>query len=107
MAEQLKPCAHCGGEAYRANSAVIRCRSCPVELFDRANAAAAWNRRATPWIPVTERLPADEFLVLVARRDGQVHHAACMHGVWFYNKRPLADQREVTHWQPLPAPPSL
>ena len=55
------------------------------------------------WIPVTERLPDDEGLCLVAvvndheRRYSKTawYHG---HGNWFLHQK-------VTHWMPLPEPP--
>ncbi len=62
------------------------------------------------WIPVTERLPEDGVRVLVAHDDGVVRigiseggFPAVMVRSRLYQPLPLA---EVTHWMPLPQPPT-
>ena len=61
------------------------------------------KKDAVKWIPVTERLPEEEGLYLVAvvndheRRYSKTawYHG---HGNWFLHQK-------VTHWMPLPEPP--
>jgi hypothetical protein len=62
---------------------------------------ATWNRRASLWIDVRERLPEANHKVLVADCYGNVeftHMRDC--GKWF-----LFSNDTVTHWRPLPEPP--
>jgi len=66
---------------------------------------AAWNRRASGWISVEERLPEDGGLVLV--HGGCAY---CKNGEWMSvmdegYRRPQTILWTVTHWMPLPEPP--
>ena len=58
------------------------------------------------WIPVQERLPDDDSIVLVADADGlfmgNYDHKA--NGWWVIGLAPAAGV-EITHWRPLPALP--
>ena len=61
------------------------------------------------WIPVTERLPRPNKLVLCwwQSGDGEREHYGFAtfqsHGVWYVSNEGMP---EVTHWMPLPEPPS-
>lgn len=63
---------------------------------------AEWERR---WIPVDERFPGDESMVLVWSQSNGLHLAYIdQWGQWRD-----ADEnpgKKITHWMPLPAPPS-
>ncbi len=63
---------------------------------------AEWERR---WIPVSERFPCDESMVLVWSQSNGLHLAYIdPWGQWRD-----ADEnpgKKITHWMPLPAPPS-
>lgn len=50
------------------------------------------------WIPVTERLPEERKDVLVALRRGEIAVDYYQPNRWGYS--------DVTHWMPLPTPPS-
>lgn len=58
--EELKPCAHCGGEAEVQTAGVLHlvvCKSCGMKSANyasnlRAEAIAAWNRRAQDVAPI-------------------------------------------------------
>lgn len=66
------------------------------------------------WIPVSERLPEDELDILVVFKTGDVYPVTV---TWLDGKihltmytsdthRGYFDQRHITHWRPLPAPPA-
>ena len=54
------------------------------------------------WIPVTERMPEEEDEVLVAW-GLSVDVAIFRDGRWFRIPQELT---KITHWMPLPAPPT-
>lgn len=59
----------------------------------------------TSWIAVTERLPDDDELVLVALSDGEVWTGYHDADAWMDNVTGSAMNGQVTHWQSLPEPP--
>lgn len=70
------------------------------------------------WIPVTERLPKKNEMVLVYCKDKTIrgldvrHIGSCDNGFWFLKTQPGTEsfphpEWEVTHWRPLPEPPKL
>ena len=65
------------------------------------------NNVGNKWIPVTERLPARRFFVLVFTVDKIVGEAILDTDERFYwsNTDEFAEPLFVTHWMPLPEPP--
>ena len=69
------------------------------------------------WIPVTERLPEDEELVLILCKNGAMFVGYCGKQYCDYERRwriktalnstKLLNLGRVTHWMPLPSPPSM
>lgn len=68
------------------------------------------------WIPVTERLPEKNEIVLVYCKNKTIqggvtrHIGSCDNGFWFLKTQPGTAsfphlEWEVTHWMPLPEPP--
>lgn len=110
-APALLPCPLCGGavELYWQEPRVAAV-SCPTCGFDgpsaskKDRAVELWNRRADPWIPVAERLPAAMQTVLLLRA-----HSGGMMLDWHYGgvwHNSVANQMvPPTHWMPLPAAP--
>lgn len=141
MSETPKGCPWCQTEAgvvYRVGRYAVACdtwgcHGSLAELSDSlpfesaADAIAAWNRRADPWVPVGERLPALEDFVLltIERKDG----SRFVSGGWLeeepesvspedwppdgcefeaeWSCEALMDGGKVVAWSelPLPAPP--
>ncbi|WBS00255.1 DUF551 domain-containing protein [Pseudoduganella sp. SL102] len=61
---------------------------------------------ALTWIDVTERLPDDEALVLIAlNEDGDVWTGYRDSGTWCYVDAMPITQERVTHWMPMPPGP--
>ena len=68
------------------------------------------------WIPVTERLPEEEELVLILCKNGARFVGYCGKQYCDYERRwriktalnstKLLNLGRVTHWMPLPEPPS-
>ncbi len=57
------------------------------------------------WIPVTDLLPDDDMLVLVALSDGEVWTGYMDAEAWIDNVTGSELNGQVTHWMPLPEPP--
>lgn len=70
--------------------------------------AALREQEERRWIPVTERLPKPNKLVLCLWEsgDGEREHYGFAtfqsHGVWYVSNEGMP---KVTHWMPLPEPP--
>lgn len=68
------------------------------------------RRAADRWIPVSERLPEVDIMVL-ANDNGYVFSAKyCINdshrcGYWYNDEVEDFDGHSVTHWKPLPEPP--
>ena len=66
-----------------------------------------WQARAaqSEWISVQDRLPETETTVLVCTERGYIFTswASDVDVFWFYDEE---EDDRVTHWQPLPAPPT-
>lgn len=72
---------------------------------DGPGRTAIYTSPVANWTPVTERLPDDEALVLIALNDDDVWIGFRDCGVWWYpDAMPIAHER-VTHWMPMPAGP--
>ena len=59
----------------------------------------AWNTRASPWIPISERLPEDNVQVLVTNNFNFAL------GRWCSNRYWICNLKNITHWQPIEALP--
>ena len=90
---------------------ILRKPILPHELVDPIEAVADYlldnGVTVQEWISVTERLPeSGKESVLIALRWGEVDIGWCEDGRWrseFVNEY---EDGEVTHWMPLPKPPT-
>jgi hypothetical protein len=75
-----------------------------------ASAGSGANHSAIPnsWIPVTERLPDRNEIVLATDQDGVTvgSYSPMLDDWWTLHGDRMAPGAVVTHWMPLPAPPS-
>ncbi len=93
--------------------------------FHIANKAAEWalqGAEPVAWIPVSERLPEDKVIVLAYIKESAPFAAKHYLNQWIAETQHVTltgdcpcrhgdivdafDSVEVTHWQPLPAPPT-
>lgn len=124
----LEPCPFCGGEAKQQtpeapHGGMVQCTSCGAAAF-----GPKWNRRSAPpidgWVSVTDKLPGEqgcdsEEVLCFLSGHCELHDMECRKGAgWgirlgFYDAERFSFRcggrptTEVTHWRPLPAPPSL
>lgn len=69
------------------------------------NTCARERHVAGIWIPVSEKLPDDQMLVLIALNDDDVWTGFRDAGIWRYVDAMPIEAERVTHWQPMPTPP--
>ena len=73
---------------------------------DKQSAVKVWNKRASDWIPCSERMPRGGIFVLVVGSDGIVFMASVEGDHWgSYDGYLPYEYEEITHWMPLPEPP--
>ena len=63
------------------------------------------QEREKGWVSVTDDLPDDDTLVLIALNDDDVWTGFRDAGIWRYVDAMPIDAERVTHWQPMPQPP--
>jgi hypothetical protein len=72
--------------------------------FKAAICGLLQRTRTNGWIPVSERLPAEESQCIVwHKRSGECRIAFRYEGNWYEGS--ILITANVTHWMPLPEPP--
>lgn len=109
---KLNPCPFCGGKAvmydagelYTEGRFSAYCPECLIyfSLASEKEAAEAWNRRASGWIPVSERCPIVEGKFIVYTAGIDVTNARTEIG--YFDGKNWDSERIVIAWMPLPEP---
>lgn len=115
---KLKPCPFCGGEAeiismsekFTVSCGTGGCMANISYCSDKQSAVKAWNKRASDWIPCSERMPEDGQRVLICTGMRKMFVAAYNASAYMFMQRVHSTlhtwySEEVTHWMPLPEPP--
>jgi len=117
---KLKPCPFCGCKQVSIREINIQgmfqaqCWGCDVATqptFVKSTIVEEWNRRASGWISVEDRLPEENCLVLgypeTHRTDGAcgVERVVKFDGEFWSTKHGQPGCVSITHWMPLPDPP--
>lgn len=123
---ELKSCPHCNGSGrivsvsgFKSDRYRAVCEECGAstrECDTKQEAVSAWNRRADRWIPVSERLPENDYgkhwkdrkQYLVMMSNGM--YTACRFGYkeydWWIDSNDLLIGRfnQVVKWMELEPP---
>lgn len=128
----LLPCPFCGEKAeYKCqaeyeeeqlpNEYDIQCKTtgCYLEFgggwyASQKDVTNKWNNRPSPWVRCEDKLPEEGIVVNVACERPSLERFADVgvinDGFWYYaytnQKILVAGGVAVTHWMPLPEPPS-
>ena len=125
--ENLKPCPFCGSEAesYETTTgSLVECSNfdCHVGTLNndwtKKKVISIWNTRTSGWISVDDALPEALTSVLVNISNDRVKNDVSeayhrQNGAFVpqyelgKNGLKAGDCEGVTHWMPLPQPPSL
>lgn len=111
--DEPKKCPFCGGEPFLEDSQrkeeiyVMQCTECfgegPIG-WTKAEAIAAWNHRASPWVAVEDGLPekTGEYLVLP-----HIKHCPTLwyqDGWYWYDENEDTISETIGHWKDEPIP---
>lgn len=122
---ELKPCPFCGGNAkmfsakanaagtrfvywVECNGSMCKCSPKTENYYTKEEAAKAWNKRASDWIPCSERMPEKDTSVLISAQGHRVSaFYDAVKGVFMLTETEglFYSMSAVTHWMPLPDPP--
>lgn len=97
----LESAAHPSSKPYRESTRAFQ--RCVTEISTAAQLLE--QEREKDWIPVAEKLPDDQTLVLVALNDDNVWTGFRDAGIWRYADAMPIHAERVTHWRSMPAPP--
>lgn len=113
----LLPCPFCGRkpksivniQMYAIGCSFSKCHVYPcVVKKTPEEAAAAWNTRASGWIPCSERLPEKDTSVLISAQGHRITaFYDAVKGVFMLTETEglFYSMSAVTHWMPLPELP--
>lgn len=114
---ELKPCPFCGGKAellsmgekFTVSCGTGGCMASISWCPDDQSAIAAWNTRASDWIPCSERMPENETEGLIFCPDlcDRIKKAMFIEDGFYEERTDLIVKpgEYCTHWMPLPEPP--
>jgi hypothetical protein len=95
------------GEAYKAIMGEHPDAHYPDWYASLIEAIPAADVRPVRWIPVEERMPETDKMVLVVRSDGDMAVAGWNAALGWLHYWSGFRVRNVTHWMPLPELPSV
>lgn len=108
QSNELLPCPFCNSKDVKVVSTPLRdvalclkCEALGPASGDKQMALIHWNRRASAWVKVGERLPKNGGVYLLT--DGKSVWENHYYADQKYFTHP--DGRMASHWQPLPKPP--
>lgn len=64
------------------------------------------QEREKAWTSIDDRLPDNDLLVLIAVNDDDTWTGYHINGAWRYADGFPIDKERVTHWMPMPTPPT-
>lgn len=121
---ELKPCPFCGSKKIREsvdgtldfNNCLWYCEDCGADGPNNNSideSLNAWNRRASPWVNIKERLPDAHELVFIYVKSTDKMYEAVFHedrnsfdiDYQTYNPTGISyglSIDDVTHWMPIP-----
>lgn len=70
---------------------------------------AEWADAHPHWISVEDELPKEyEEVLAIANVDGNIvpFVGVCENGMFYFTEPTIRKERRVTHWMPLPSPPT-
>lgn len=138
---ELKPCPFCGGNAkmfsakanaagtrfvywVECNGSMCKCSPKTENYYTKEEAAEAWNKRASDWIPCSERMPdmmadrrpesawsddlkpSDDVLCYTNFKRQIVAWYSHAYDEWTDVEEDHTYSRDqITHWMPLPPDP--
>ena len=104
MSNEIKPCPCCGSEAEMVvldhEAFIIQCKECMVgtQIIDDSNKVFSdWNNRASPWIPLKDKMPDYDKFVLFLDSQGHAHYD------FIYDEGFERVKNRYTHWMEVPA----
>jgi len=116
---ELKPCPFCGGnnleswDGGEANLHMIECYDCDCStgnMISLKYAIEAWNTRTPQWVSVEDGLPEEGLCILgfephcLLNRDKGVGVIVADYDITEIRK--ATGKPWITHWMPLPTPPT-
>ena len=79
---------------------------CSTEIMQALAFALRWCDEHPAWISVDDALPKVGVAVLTTTQNGTQRVGCYEDGWWLANSPDLVRMGSITHWMPLPQPPS-
>lgn len=94
------------------NGSMCKCSPKTENYYTKEEAAKAWNKRASDWIPCSERMPENGQRVLIRSSSNRffdvIYHSDIQYPNFtlkIFGHTYAWDYRDVISWKPLPYPP--